>query len=117
MAPQHVGFDEIREDEPLVDLTEELFRALDAFDVRLGRKRLVDVKAGEDVADLPDPVHLAPRLAYEGQIVRATWLEREVMAVRGPHVVSRLTGERSSDHTADGVLSGQDVTSGPAAFV
>ena len=56
VAPEHVRLDEVHEDEPLVDVLQELDRAVDAVDVRLRRKRVVDVAAGEDVRDLPHAV-------------------------------------------------------------
>ena len=59
VAPEHVGLDEVDEDEAVVELLQQPLRLLDALDVRLRRVRLVDVAAGEDVADLADAV--APR--------------------------------------------------------
>ena len=73
VAPEHVRLDEVREHEALVELVEEPLGLVDALDVRASRMRLVDVDAGEDVPDLPDRVHLHPRLAHQGQVVRLFW--------------------------------------------
>ena len=58
VAPEHVRLDQVREDESVVQRPKQLLGLDDALGVRLGRMRLVDVDAGEDVADLPDAVHL-----------------------------------------------------------
>ena len=63
VAPEHVGLDEIHEDEAAVDLLQQLDGLVDPVDVRLRRERLVDVAAGEDVADLADAVHLVAGVA------------------------------------------------------
>src|SRR5438067_1785991 len=56
VAPETVGLDEVREDEPAVELLQQLLGRLDAVDVRFRRVRLVDVAARKDVADLADAV-------------------------------------------------------------
>ena len=71
VAPEHVRLDEVDEDEPLVERLEQLLGLLDPLDVRLRRVALVDVLAGEDVADLADAVHGDAGLADERQVVRA----------------------------------------------
>ena len=45
VAPEHVGLDEVHEDQALVELAQQLLGLLDAVDVRLRRVRLVDVAA------------------------------------------------------------------------
>jgi hypothetical protein len=70
VAPEHVGLDEVREDEALVELLQEALGLVDALDVRPRGMRLVDVDAGEDVPDLADRVHLLPCLADEREVVR-----------------------------------------------
>ena len=89
VAPELVGLDEVHEHEPVVELLQQLDRLVDPVHVGLGRKRLVDVAAGEDVADLAHPVHLLPGVADERQVVRAPRLEREVMPVRRSLVAAR----------------------------
>ena len=89
VAPEHVGLDEIHEHEPAVDVLEQLDRAVDAVDVRLRRKRVIDVAAGEDVEDLPDAVDRVSGIADEREVVRAPRLEREVVSVRRALVVAR----------------------------
>ena len=91
VPPELVGLDEVREDEPVVDVLEQLDRAVDAVHVRLRRERLVDVAAGEDVADLPDAVRRVARVADRGEVVRSPRLEREVVAVRRALVVARAS--------------------------
>src|SRR5579862_6879498 len=117
VAPQHVGLDEVDEDEALVHLLQELLRHLDAVDVRLRRMRLVDVLAGEDVADLADAVDLVAGVAHEAEVVRPLRLEREVVPVRRARVVAGLADERPRDHAADGVLAGEDLARDAAALV
>ena len=63
VAPEHVRLDEVREDESLLQVLEQLLGLRDPFDVGLRRIGLVDVLAGEDVADLPDRMDLDSRLA------------------------------------------------------
>ena len=109
VAPEHVRLDEIREHETLVEFVQEPLGLVDALDVRASRMRLVDVDAGEDVPDLPDRVHLIPRLAHERQIVRLLGLQRPVVPVRRAHVVARLTFERPCDDAPDRVLARQDL--------
>ena len=70
VAPEHVRLDEVGEDEPVVELAQQLLGLRDPVDVRLRRVRLVDVLPGEDVADLADAVHLHARLADEREVVR-----------------------------------------------
>ena len=94
---------------PVVDVLEQLDRAVDAVDVGLRREGLVDVAAGEDVADLPDAVRRVPRGADRGQVVRPPRLEREVVPVRRALVVPGRPDERPGDDAADGVLAGQDL--------
>src|SRR5712691_9524738 len=93
VSPQHVRLDEIREDQSLVELTQELLCLRNSVDVRLRRVRFVDVLAGEDVSDLPDAVDPRSGVAYKGEVVGALRLEREVVTVRCPLVVARLTDE------------------------
>ena len=83
MPPQLIGLDEIREDEALVDVLEQLQRSVDSIDVRPCGERLVDVETGENIVDLPHPVGRVSRIADRCQVVRPSRLEREVMAVRG----------------------------------
>ena len=61
VTPEHVGLHEVREDEPGLDLLEELLGLRDPFEVRLRQERLVDVEAREDVRDLADAVDAAAR--------------------------------------------------------
>ena len=89
VAPELIGLDEVREDEALVDVLEQLDRAVDAVDVGLRREGLVDVAAGEDVADLADAVGRVTGVADRRQVVRPPRLEREVVPVRRPLVVAR----------------------------
>ena len=117
VAPEHVGLDEVDEDESVVDLAQKPLGLLDPVDVRLRRQRLVDVAVREDVADLADAVHLLAGLANERQVVRPARLEREVVPVRRPDVVARLTRERPSDHAPDGVLAREDLARRTAAVV
>src|SRR5205085_6161842 len=105
VAPEHVRLDEVDEDEALVELPEEPLGLLDPVDVRFRRQRLVDVAAGEDIPDLADPEDLLAGLADERQIVRPSWLEREIVSVRRADVIFRLTGERPRDDTSNGVLA------------
>ena len=86
MPPERIGLDEIREDETVVDRSQQLFGLLDPFDVRTRRELLVDVLVGEDVADLADAVDLVARIADDRQVVRPPRREREVVAVRRPFV-------------------------------
>src|SRR5439155_26789675 len=111
MSPEHVGLDEVREDQSVVELAQELLRLRDPVDVRLCRMRFVDVLARENVADLPDAVHLHPLVTHEREVVRAPRLEREVVTVRRPLVVAGLAYGRSCDHAANSVLAGQDLAS------
>jgi hypothetical protein len=83
----------------------------------LRRSRRVDVLPGEDVADLADAVYLVSRLADERQVVRTLRLEREIVPVRGAHVVPRLADERPRDHTADCMVAGQDLPGDATRFV
>ena len=117
MPPEHVRLDEVHEDEPLVDVLEQLDRPVDAVDVRLRREGVVDVAAGEDVGDLPDAVDRVPGLANRRQVVRTARLEREVVAVRCPFVVAGLTDEGAGDDTSDRMAPCQDPTRGAAALV
>ena len=117
VAPEHVRLDQVREDQALVDLLQQPLGRLDALDVRLRRMRLVDVLAGEDVADLADAVHAHAGVADQREVVRPLRLEREVVPVRRAHVVARLAGEGPRDHAPDGVLAGQDLARVPAALV
>src|ERR671937_3093766 len=94
VPPEHVRLDEVGEDQPVVNVTQELLGLRDAFDVRFGRMRLIDVKAGEDLTDLADPVNLPAGVAHEGQVIRTLRLEREIAPVRGPLVRARLADER-----------------------
>src|SRR5438876_4193448 len=71
--------------------------------------RLVDVVAGEDVPDLADTVDGLTGLADECQVVRLLRLQREVVAVGGALVASRLTGEGPRDDSADGMLAREDL--------
>ena len=96
VAPELVGLDEVREDEAVLDVLEQLDRAVDPVDVRLRRERLVDVAAGEDVGDLPDAVDRVPGGPNRREVVRAARLEREVVPVRRPLVVARLADERAA---------------------
>src|SRR5262249_54394375 len=98
-------------------LLQQPLRLLDPFDVRLRRVRLVDVTAGEDVANLADAVYRRAGLADERQVVRPPRLQREVVTVRGADVVAGLTGERPRDHAPDGVFPGEDLACRPAALV
>ncbi len=102
---------------PLSISCEELDRPRDPFHVRLRRARLVDILTGEDVADLADAVHGAPRVADRGQVVRPRRLEREVVSVRRSLVVTRLARERTRDHAPDGVAAAKDLARHPASFV
>ena len=70
VPPEHVRLDEVDEDEPLLELAQKCLRLLDPVDVRLGRMRVVDVDAREDVVDLPHAVHLGAGFADERQVVR-----------------------------------------------
>src|SRR5215207_11112915 len=79
--------------------------------------RLVDVDAGEDVADLPDAVDLAAGVAHKRQVVRLARLERPVMTVRRPDVVPGVSLDRPGDHAPDGVLAGQDLAGDLAAAI
>src|SRR5581483_8681322 len=117
MPPEHVGLDEVGEDKAVVDRAEQLLRLLDAFDVRLRGVLLVDVDVSEYVRDLPDSVDLVAHAAYLREVVRAAWLEREVVAVRGALVRPGLTAKRPRDHTTDRMLSGEDLSCDPAAGV
>ena len=117
MAPELVGLDEIREDEPVVDVLEQLDRPVDPVDVRLRRERLVDVAAGEDVGDLPDAVRRVPGVADRAQVVRTPRLEREVVTVRRSLVLPGRPGERAGDDAPDRVLAGQDLARRPACVV
>src|SRR5947208_4707452 len=117
VAPEHVCLDEVHEDEPLVDLAHQLLGLDNPVDVAIRRARLIYVLARKDVADLPDAMHLLAGLPHEGQVVRAPRLEREIVAVRCPFVVTRLADERPRDHAPDGVLAGQDLARDPAALV
>ncbi len=72
VAPELVGLDEVDEDEAaVVGLAEQPLGDGHALRVRLRRVRLVDVLAGEDVADLPDAVDRVAGVADERQVVRA----------------------------------------------
>ena len=117
VAPEHVGLDEVHEDEALVEPLHQLHRALDPLDVRLGRERLVDVLAGEDVVDLADAVDLLAARAQQREVVRPPRLERVVVPVRGPLVLARHAEERPRDHPPDGVLAGEDLARDAAGLV
>src|SRR6266540_2598762 len=114
VAPEHVGLDQIREDEAVVELTQQALGLRDPLDVRLRRMGLVDVLTGEDVPDLADAVDGHPGLANERQVIRAPRLEREVVAVRGPLVVPWIADEGTGDHAADSVLAREDLPRNPA---
>ncbi len=75
MPPEHVGLDEVDEDHTVVELLEQPLRDRDPLDVRARRVGLVDVDPREDVADLPDAVHLVAFLAHECQVVRLARLQ------------------------------------------
>ena len=100
VAPEHVRLDEIGEDEAFVDRLQQLDDLVDAVDVRLRRVGLVDVAAGEDVADLADAVHLVAGVADQREVVRPRRHEREVVPVRRALVAPGLTRERTGDHAA-----------------
>ena len=117
VAPEHVGLDEVREDEAVVELAQQLLRLRDAVDVRLGRMRLVDVLPREDVADLADPVHLHPRVTHEREVVRPPRFEGEVVPIRRAFVVAGRADERTCDHASDRVLAREDLTRDAAAVV
>ena len=117
VPPETVRLDEVREDESLVELLQQLLGLLDAVDVRLRRMRLVDVASREDVADLSDAVHRHARVADEAQIVRPARLERVVVTIRRALVASGRTGERPSDHASDGVLAREDLARDTARLV
>ena len=65
MPPELVGLDEVHEYESVVELVQQLHRLVDPVDVGLGRKGLIDVAAGKDVADLAHRVNLLPAVADE----------------------------------------------------
>ena len=105
VAPEHVGLDEVHEDEALVDSPEQLLglrgcprRSTSSGATRRcprrrrcrGSCRRRDRRAG---------------VAQERQVVRPRRLEREVVPVRRARVVARLADERPRDHAADGVLA------------
>ena len=102
---------------PASIVLEQLDRAIDPVDVRLRRKRVVDVAAGEDVGDLPHAVDGVAGIADERQIVRPPRLEREVVPVRRALVVPRLADERPCDHAADRVPPGEDLARDAAPVV
>ncbi len=117
VAPEHVRLHEVDEHEATFDRLEELDRPVDAVDVGLRREGLVDVTAGEDVADLPHAVDGVARVADRREIVRPTGLEREVVPIGRPLVVPRFARERPRDHTPDCVPTGEDPPRDPAAVV
>src|SRR6266498_670402 len=117
VPPEHVGLDEVDEDEPFVELAQQPLRLPDAFDIRLRRMRFVDVAAGEDVADLADTVYLHAGVSYEREVVRLLRLQREIVAVGRTLVVARLADERARDHASDGVLARQDLARDPRRLV
>src|SRR5262245_31256141 len=79
--------------------------------------RFIDVLPREDVPDLADPVHLHAGVTHEREVVRPSRLEREVVPVRRPLVISRRADEGTCDHPADRVLSGEDLPRNPARAV
>ena len=117
VTPEHVRLDEIHEHEPLVDVLEQLDRSVDAVDVRLRRKRVVDVAAREDVEDLPDAVHRAPRVAHRREVVRTARLQGEVVPVGRAFVVPRLADERAGDHAPNRMPAREDLAGDAAAVV
>ncbi len=117
VPPEHVGLDEVDEDQALVELAQQALGLRDALDVGLRGMRFVDVAAGEDVADLADTVHLQAGVAHERQVVRPLRLEREVVSVRRALVVAGLADERPRDHAPDGVLAGEDLACDPGRGV
>ena len=100
-----VGLDEVHEHEALGGLARERDGGREAFGVGVRRLRLVDVAAGEDVADLADARDAATGLANAREVVRARRLEREVVAIGRAAVGARLALERAGDHTPDGMLA------------
>src|SRR5262249_56219592 len=117
VAAEHVRLEEVREDQPVVELAQELLRLGDPVDVRLRRMRLVNVLPREDVADLADAVDLHTRVAHERQVIRTPGLEREVVTVRGALVVARGPDERPCDHATNRMLARENGASNAAAVV
>ena len=110
MAPEHVRLDEVGEDETaVVDLAEQPLDRRDPLDVRLGRVRLVDVEAREDVVDLPDAVDDPAGLADQREVVRLLRLERPVVPVGRSCVRARFADERPGDDPPHRVLAGEDL--------
>src|SRR5262249_10852842 len=97
--------------------SEQLLALLDPLDVRLGRKLLVDVLVGEDVADLPDAVHPVPGVTHHREVVRPARLEREVMAVCGARGPAGRAHPRPRRDAADCVLAGEDLAGDAARGV
>src|SRR2546427_12690695 len=54
VPPEHVGLDEVDEDEALFELAEQTLRLGNPFEVRLRGGRLVDVATGKNVDGLAD---------------------------------------------------------------
>ena len=117
VPPEHVGLDEIDEDQAGFQLLEQRLGLLDSLDVRLRRVGLVDVLAREDVGDLPDSVHFVAGFPDQRQVVGTFRLERKIVSVRSSLVVAGLARERPRDHASDRVLAGEELPGNPAPFV
>src|SRR6266511_807048 len=117
VSPEHVGLDQVREDEALVEFPEQAFDLRDSLQVGLGGMGFVDVAAGEDLAHLADRVDAASGVADQAEVVGSPRLERVVMAPVGALVITRLARKGTRDDPSDGVLSGEDLAGDPAGVV
>src|SRR3954451_13804510 len=106
VAVDLVGLDEVREDQPGVELVQELRRRGEPLLVGRRRVLAVDADAGEQIADLAHAVHRHARVLHLDEIRAARRLEREVAAGGRGGGVARRGGGRPRDHAPDGVLAG-----------
>src|SRR3954454_14787672 len=106
VAVDLVGLDEVREDQPGVELVQELRRRGEPLLVGRRRVLAIDADAGEQVADLAHAVYRHAGVLHLDEIRAARRLEREVAAAAGAREVAGRAGERPRDHAPDGVLAG-----------
>src|SRR3954447_26085813 len=92
VAVDLVGLDEVREDQPGVELVQELRRRGEPLLVGRRHVLAVDADAGEQVADLAHAVHRHARVLHLDEIRAARRLEREVAPAAGAGGVARGGG-------------------------
>src|SRR5579863_4488388 len=116
MAPQHIEFNEVDEQQPLEVALQPAQRGGHTVAVGLGMIALRQSAAREEVFDLANANHLFTVVFQDIQKGSSQWCEREVAPVFGALEVARRAGERTGDDAANGVFSGK-LGSGDAAHM